>query len=67
MKYTAKFSLEIKMAEFYLYAILKCSKSEIRKHLKNELFQAWYGIVDGAVQLSIGKDKYLRIYSYLDT
>ena len=47
MKYTEKLTLEIKMQEFYLYAIPKCSKSEIRKRLKNELYHAWHGIVDG--------------------
>ena len=28
------------MSEFYMYAIPKCRKSEIRKHLKNKLYQA---------------------------
>lgn len=47
MKYKGNFTLEIKMSEFYLYAIPKCSKAEIKKHLRNELYQAWHGIVDG--------------------
>lgn len=47
MKYTEKFTLELKMSEFYLYAIPKCSKPEIKIRLKNELYQSWHGIVDG--------------------
>lgn len=47
MKYTEKFSLEIKMSEFYLYAIPKCSKLEINKHLRDELRQSWHGIING--------------------
>lgn len=40
MKYTAKSSLEIKMSEFYMYTIPKCSKGEIKKYVKNTFDQA---------------------------
>ena len=71
MKYTKKFSLEIKMSEFYLHAIPKCSKIDIRKHLKNELYHAWHVIIDGEwggtalcwqkqVYMSLFKDGYIE-------
>lgn len=47
MKYSAKFSLEIKMKEFYKYAIPLVTKNVLHKAIKNELYQSWHGIVNG--------------------
>ena len=47
MKYSEKFSLEIKMKEFYEFAIPIVDKKTLHNAIKHELYQSWNGIVDG--------------------
>lgn len=48
MKYSNKFTLELKMKEFYLLSIpLEKNKKLLYGAIKNELYQAWYGITSG--------------------
>ena len=49
MKYSAKFTLEIHMKEFYEMAIPKTKDiKEIHQFIKDELRQCWHGITEGS-------------------
>jgi hypothetical protein len=48
MKYTDKFSLEIKMADFYKMAIPRVETKELHESIRYELRQCWCGIVNGS-------------------
>jgi hypothetical protein len=47
MKYSAKFTLNIPMKEFYEFAIPLVSKKELHKAIKSELYMCWSGITNG--------------------
>lgn len=48
MKYTNKFTLELKMEEFYQLSIpLEKNKKLLHEAIKNELYQSWHGIISG--------------------
>jgi hypothetical protein len=47
MKYTKKFTVEIKMKEFRKFAISLVDNKKLHEAIKHELYQSWNGIIYG--------------------